>query len=55
MKYINRFDGKGEIYAKARPEYAEELFDYLKILCIFLPAVFLRISVRERGFLPDSL
>lgn len=30
MKYINRFDGKGEIYAKARPEYAEELFDYLK-------------------------
>ena len=25
-----RFDGKGEIYAKARPRYAAGLFDYLK-------------------------
>ena len=30
MNYTNRFDGKGEIYAKARPRYAEGLFDYLK-------------------------
>lgn len=30
MNYTNRFDGKGEIYAKARPKYAWSLFDYLK-------------------------
>ena len=30
MNYTNRFDGKGEIYAKARPKYALEFFDYLK-------------------------
>ena len=30
MNYLNRFDGKGEIYAKARPKYASGLFDYLK-------------------------
>lgn len=24
-----RFDGKGELYAKARPKYAKELFDYM--------------------------
>lgn len=30
MSYINRFDGKGEIYAKARPKYALGFFDYLK-------------------------
>ena len=30
MNYTNRFDGKGEIYAKARPKYALGLFDYLK-------------------------
>lgn len=30
MSHTNRFDGKGEIYAKARPKYANELFDYLK-------------------------
>ncbi len=30
MNYTNRFDGKGELYAKARPKYALELFDYLK-------------------------
>lgn len=30
MNYTNRFDGKGEIYAKARPKYAAGLFDYLK-------------------------
>lgn len=30
MDYTNRFDGKGEIYAKARPKYAAELFDYMK-------------------------
>lgn len=28
MNHINRFDGKGEIYAKARPKYANEFFDY---------------------------
>ncbi len=25
-----RFDGKGEIYAKARPKYSEQLLDYIK-------------------------
>ena len=30
MDHRNRFDGKGEIYAKARPKYAAALFDYLK-------------------------
>lgn len=30
MDYTNRFSGKGEIYAKARPKYAAGLFDYLK-------------------------
>ena len=30
MNNTTRFDGKGEIYAKARPSYATELFDYLK-------------------------
>lgn len=30
MTRTNRFDGKGEIYAKARLKYAAELFDYLK-------------------------
>ena len=30
MNYTNRFDGKGELYAKARPKYALGLFDYLK-------------------------
>lgn len=30
MDYTNRFSGKGEIYAKARPRYAAGLFDYLK-------------------------
>ena len=30
MNHTNRFDGKGELYAKARPKYAAELFDYLK-------------------------
>lgn len=30
MNYMNRFDGKGEIYAKARPKYAAGLFEYLK-------------------------
>ena len=30
MNYKNRFDGKGNIYAKARPKYAAGLFDYLK-------------------------
>ena len=30
MNYNNRFDGMGEIYAKARPKYAEGLFDYLE-------------------------
>lgn len=30
MNNTTRFDGKGEIYAKARPNYATELFDYIK-------------------------
>ena len=30
MDHTNRFDGKGELYAKARPKYAAELFAYLK-------------------------
>lgn len=30
MNCTDRFDGKGEIYAKARPKYAAGLFDYLK-------------------------
>lgn len=30
MDYTKRFDGKGEIYAKARPKYAPGLFGYLQ-------------------------
>lgn len=30
MNYINCFDGKGEIYAKARPKYVLKFFYYLK-------------------------
>ena len=30
MDNTSRFDGRGEIYAKARPKYAESLFCYLK-------------------------
>lgn len=30
MNHTNRFDGKGEMYAKTRPQYAAGLFDYLK-------------------------
>lgn len=30
MDHRNRFDGKGEIYSKARPKYAAALFEYLK-------------------------
>lgn len=30
MNNTNRFDGKGELYAKARPKYASQLFDYIK-------------------------
>ena len=30
MNNTTRFDGKGEIYAKARPSYATELLDYIK-------------------------
>lgn len=30
MDNTTRFDGKGELYAKARPNYSAELFDYLK-------------------------
>ena len=30
MSNTTRFDGKGEIYAKARPSYATELFDFVK-------------------------
>ena len=30
MNYTHRFDGKSDIYEKARPKYASGLFDYLK-------------------------
>lgn len=30
MDNTRRFDGKGELYAKARPKYAAALFDYFK-------------------------
>lgn len=30
MNNTTKFDGKGEIYAKARPRYAVALFDYIK-------------------------
>lgn len=30
MNNTTRFDGKGEIYVRARPSYATELFDYIK-------------------------
>lgn len=30
MDHTNRFDGKGDIYAKARPKYATALFDHLR-------------------------
>lgn len=30
MNNTKRFDGKGELYAKARPEYASGLFNYIK-------------------------
>lgn len=30
MNHTNRFDGKGDIYAKARPKYSEKLFEHLK-------------------------
>ena len=30
MNNTHRFDGKSEIYAKARPKYAPELFAYLQ-------------------------
>lgn len=30
MSNTNRFDGKGEVYAKARPKYASALFDDMK-------------------------
>lgn len=30
MNNTTRFDGKGEIYAKARPKYAAQLFEYIK-------------------------
>ena len=46
MDYTNRFDGKGEIYAKARPKYAAELFEYLKnVLNISAGSVFAYIGV----------
>ena len=33
--HTNRFDGKGEVYAKGRPSYADGLFAYMqKTLCI---------------------
>lgn len=30
MNNTTKFDGKGEVYAKARPRYALELFEYIK-------------------------
>ena len=30
MNHIHRFDGKGKLYAKARPKYAVGFFDYLR-------------------------
>lgn len=36
MTHTNRFDGKGKIYAKARPKYAAELFEYLKNALLFM-------------------
>lgn len=30
MNNTKRFDGKGDLYAKARPKYADELFEYIK-------------------------
>ena len=30
MDYTTRFDGKGEIYAKARPKYTAALFEYFR-------------------------
>lgn len=36
MTHTNRFDGKSEIYAKARPKYAAELFEYLKSVLLFM-------------------
>lgn len=30
MNNTKRFDGKGDLYAKARPKYANELLDYMK-------------------------
>lgn len=30
MNHTQRFDGKGELYAKARPKYANGFFDYMK-------------------------
>lgn len=31
MTHTNRFDGKSEIYAKARPKYAAELLDTFSV------------------------
>ncbi len=30
MNHTRRFDGKGDLYAKARPKYADALFDHIK-------------------------
>lgn len=51
MDYTNRFDGKGEIYAKARPKYAAGLFDYLQnTLGITAGHVFADVGSGERVF-----
>ena len=54
MDYTNRFDGKGEIYAKARPKYAAALFEYFKTRCTFLPEASLLTLAPARGFLRSS-
>lgn len=54
MDYTNRFDGKGEIYAKARAKYAVVLFDFLKNDLKAVADSILRILARVRGFLRSS-
>lgn len=54
MNYTSRFDGRGEIYAKARLKYAAEFFDYLKNTMHIPAGSVLRTSVRGRGFSQSS-
>ena len=55
MDHTNRFDGKGEIYAKARPKYSAALFDYLRnTLNIAEGSVFADIGA-ETGIFTEQL